>query len=54
MGQIQPLCHVVEQVPADLSNDVGKMFFTALLTYTLGDRLDRQTGLTVANSGAKV
>ena len=54
MGQIQTLCLVVEQVPADLSNDVGKMLFTALLAYALGNRLGRQTGLIVANSGAKV
>ena len=44
---------VVKQVPGDLTNDVGKMFFF-LMKYALGHRLGRQTGEIIENSTATV
>ena len=45
---------VVKHVDGDLTNDVGKRLFSSLLTYALDDRLCRQTGGIIENSGATV
>ena len=45
---------VVKHVDGDLTNDVGKRLFSSLLTYALDDRLCRQTGGIIENSGTTV